>query len=212
MVFGKFEQGKIAIDDHKQVEQLLQHLGMIVEQVDQGVVVTDLKGVIHFANTAWARMHGYGKSGELLGLPISTFFTKEQMRKEVLALIGKAKRKGQLTQRMEHVRKDGTAVATYTKMAAAKDDRGRPVGVIILASDVAAREQAEEGAHGAEQRVGELAAANKKLRQELAELKVSRQGLTADWDDDEEPEMGIEPFRPEKLKALSDLAKRLSSE
>jgi PAS domain S-box-containing protein len=220
MVFRGSNKRKIMIDDRKQVEQILHHLGVIAEQAEEGIVVIDTEGIIHFVNTAWARMHGYESSREVLGRGISTFFTREQMRQEVNPAIGEAKDKGQLTRRMEHVRKDKTTVVTSTKMRALKDEKDRVVGVVILAWDVSKREQAEEElrelreevSQRVEQETAELTTANKKLRQEAAELKRSQQALVAYTDEGEGLDEEIELFTTEKLKALSDLAKRLSSE
>ncbi|MHC4619317.1 MAG: PAS domain S-box protein [Planctomycetota bacterium] len=220
MVFRGSNKRKIMLDDRKQVEQVLRHLGVAAEQVEEGIVIIDLEGIIHFVNTAWAGMHGYKGSGEVLGRGISTFFTKEQMRKEVNRAIGEAKQKGQLTRRLEHLRKDKTTLATSTRMTVVKDDRDRAVGVVILACDVSKREQAEEELRQLREEAGqrvaqetvELTAANKKLRQEVAELKRSQETLVRYSDEEEAAEGEIELFTSEKLKALSDLAKRLGSE
>ena len=45
-------------NDLKRLKQTLQRLTFIIEQLNEGVAVTDLNGTIHFANPAMARMHG----------------------------------------------------------------------------------------------------------------------------------------------------------
>jgi PAS domain S-box-containing protein len=76
MLFRRSNKRKITIGDHKQVEQLLRHLGMITQQMDQGIAIIDPNGIICFVNMPWAKMHGYKTSNELLGKQISTFHTR----------------------------------------------------------------------------------------------------------------------------------------
>ena len=82
MAFRKPSKVRINTADHKQLTQLLSHLGMIAEQADNGIVLVGLEGIIHFVNSAWARMHGYQNCTELLGKSIGQFHTPVQMKKQ----------------------------------------------------------------------------------------------------------------------------------
>ena len=44
---------------NRRVEQTLQRLTIIAKQVNEGVMVVDLNGIVHFVNMAMAKMHGY---------------------------------------------------------------------------------------------------------------------------------------------------------
>lgn len=61
-------------------------LSRVAEQVGEGIIVTDLIGVIIFANNSWKTMHGYSEDIDLKGMHISNFFTEEDFTKIILPL------------------------------------------------------------------------------------------------------------------------------
>ena len=72
-MFARPAKSKVLPGDGGQIEQILRHLGIVAEQMDQGVAIVDFDGMIRFVNTPWSVMHGYKKSGQLLGRNIRTF-------------------------------------------------------------------------------------------------------------------------------------------
>jgi PAS domain S-box-containing protein len=255
MFLGK-RKAKIA--EQKRIEQMLQHLGMIAEQADEGIVVIDLKGILHFANMAWARMHGYETSNELLAKQITVFHTKEQMETSVMSCIELTSRKGNFKGEIEHMRKDGKIFMTHTKMTLLKDEQDNAAGLIIAVTDVterkrvkgklgentqlvkelkkeveklqreiSERKQAEEklkatneqlqqqvserriAVESIQQQIAELTAASEHIRREIAKSKLQREKPRQSVGEAEELEEEIIPLDTEKLKALSEMAKRL---
>jgi PAS domain S-box-containing protein len=144
------------VDERKRIEQTLRHLGMVTEKTDVGIVVVDLKGIVHFVNTAWAKMHGYRTSCELLGKSMDAFHTKEQMENTVIPSVEEAKRKGEFIGTVEHSRQDGTAFPTRTKMVLLKDQRNRASGVMAFTTDITENEQLEEKLRETTQEVEKL--------------------------------------------------------
>src|SRR4030042_1139233 len=128
----------------KASNQQLRELAMIVEQTEEGVALADLEGKLRFVNTAWAKMHGYGSRDELIGKNLSIFHTKEQMKTDVIPFNNKVKRTGSCRGEIGHMRKDGTAFPTEMWVTLFKDESGKPVGLIGLASDISSRKKAEE--------------------------------------------------------------------
>jgi PAS domain-containing protein len=47
------------LSEFRRVERTLQRLTIIAEQLNEGVALVDLNGIIHFANPAMVKMHGY---------------------------------------------------------------------------------------------------------------------------------------------------------
>jgi PAS domain S-box-containing protein len=174
MAFRRSRKRKITVGERKQVEQLLRHLGMIAEHADEGIVVVDLKGTLHFVNTTWAKMHGYKTSSELIGRQISMFHTKEQMKMDVAPFIEQTKRSGQFMGPVEHVRSDGTTFPTKTKMTMLKDKEGKTSGLTVLITDITEDGQADEHL---KQQVAELTDANEQLKQQIAEREQGSEGL-----------------------------------
>ncbi len=144
MFLRKSSKRKITLDDHKQVEQLLSHLGIIVQNVDQGIAIVDLKGTICFVNMPWAKMHGYKTSNELLGKQISTFHTQEQVKTDLDPLFKETKSKGRFTCAIEHVRADGATFPTQMKMIVLKDEKDKAIGFIIITTDITERKRLKE--------------------------------------------------------------------
>ena len=105
------------ITPYKQVEQTLRCLTVIAEQTGQGIVVTDLNGVVQFVNTAWAAMHGYENRQTLIGRQIGLFHTKEQMKADIIPFIEEVKRRGRLAGPVDHIRRDRTVFPTEMSMA-----------------------------------------------------------------------------------------------
>jgi len=205
MFFRRSSKRKITIGDHKQVEQLLRHLGIIAQQVDQGITIVDLNGTICFVNVPWAKMHGYKTSNELLGKRISTFHTQEQVKANLNPLFKETKRRGSSTSAVEHMRLDGATFPTQMKMIVLKDEKGKAIGFIVIITDITERKRLEETAtettkqgkdskeqieqlqpniHEREQTEGhikqqadELRAANEQLKHQIAEHEKAEECL-----------------------------------
>ncbi|HUT30000.1 MAG TPA: PAS domain-containing protein [Sedimentisphaerales bacterium] len=127
---------KTMVGERKRVEQMLRHLGMISEKTEEGIVVIDLRGTIHFVNTAWAKMHGYQASKQLLGKHIHAFHNMTQMQTAVNPSLEQTKRTGEFAGQIEHVRRDGHTFPTHTKMIVLKDEKDEPAGIMVFAKDV----------------------------------------------------------------------------
>jgi len=182
----------------EQIEQLLQHLGMLAELSEEGMLVVDSKGFVHFVNTAWARMHGYRTSRELIGKEIRGFHTAEQMKSELGSALGHLRHLGQFAGQVGHVRKDGTTFPAQMKMRTLKDGDGETVGLLVRAVDMSTgrhaghsvertRDEAEAVGTGAQdtecpfqkedseaqlrEELAVLSAANEEHRSEIAKLE-----------------------------------------
>jgi PAS domain S-box-containing protein len=164
MVFQKQSKRKIDISNREQVEQMLRHLGMIAERAEEGIVVVDLKGVLHFVNTAWAVMHGYRNSSELLGKQVSAFYKEVETKTKVTALIKESKRKGTCIGQAEHMRRDKTTFPTRLKMTALKDGKGKASGTMVFATDITERK-------GLEQKLSEITRRDDELKEQIEQLR-----------------------------------------
>jgi PAS domain S-box-containing protein len=143
MLLRKSDDKKTATAGRNQQGQLLRHLGIIADQACEGIIVVDLRGVLHFVNTAWTRMHGYETGKELLGRQISMFHTPEEMKSKLIPLSERAKRDGSSTGTVKHLRKDGTKFTTKAKMVPLADEQGNTNGLIIYVIDTTEFKQRE---------------------------------------------------------------------
>ena len=148
----------------KQIEQILQQITVTPEQVVDGIIVIDLAGMIRFVNPAWAAIHGYSATDELIGKDISVFHTEEQMRTFVADFIEETKRRGQLAGPVEHLRSDGTIFCSQTKMTTARDKENKTVGLIVFTTNNNGQSQ-----HHPSDQTTELATVNEQLRNQITE-------------------------------------------
>ena len=121
--------------ERKRVEETYRILEKAVEQSIDGIAVADMKGIIRFANLAWAKMHGYGIE-ELLGKHLRIFHTKEQMRKDIRPFNEQVKKKGFHHSEVGHVRRDGSIFLTSMSTSLLKDEKGKTIGILGIARDI----------------------------------------------------------------------------
>ena len=145
----------------------------------------DLNRVIQFVNAAWAVMHGYKTTDELIGKKISVFHTEQQMASDVITCIKETKQRGQFAGRLGHFRRDGTPFFTEMLMVVFNDDAGRALGLVGFATDITKQERIEEElrryrCHMEElikQRTKALEAAKSRLQSQVTEHEQAGQKL-----------------------------------
>ncbi len=128
----------------------------LFESSREGVVASDLEGIIQTANPAAARILGYDHPGELVGLPASQVYLNPTRREKTISLLWE---QGFLDD-MEVIfkRRDGRAVYVQGSATIDFDAAGRPVGQILIFSDVTRRKMAEEALLANQRQLSALAA------------------------------------------------------
>ena len=164
-------------NDPRQVKQTLERLGFIVEQLTEGVAVTNLSGTIYFTNPAMARMHGYGSCQGLIARNITYFYSDDQIQTELKSMIDTVRDRGHVQQSIMHTRKDGSVFPAQTKMVRLNDEQGHVVGLVVLVTDLNLRTQQQSLTRHIEQ----LECVNDQLQQQVHELNQALQ------QDSEEP-------------------------
>jgi PAS domain S-box-containing protein len=128
----------------EQAEKTIRMLANSVEQSIDGITVTDLDGIVQFANSGWLKMHGYSRLEEMIGKPLRIFHTEEQLQKDVLPALSQLKAAGFFEGEIGHVTKDGKTFPTLMSASLVKDAEGKPVGMIGVARDITERKRMEE--------------------------------------------------------------------
>ena len=190
---------------HKYVGQALRHLTVIAEQASEGIVVLDLDGVIQFANAAWAAMHGYESTDELVGKQISAFHTEQQMKTDVIGFIEEVKRRGRLAGPLEHVRTDGTLLPTETLMVAFKNELGKAIGLIGFATDLTEHKHTKDELERYRNHMEEL------VRQQTAELTAATQQLQAQIAEHKQTENELKEYRDQLERRLKEQTVELTT-
>lgn len=120
---------------------MLLYLNQAMEHALEGVVVTDLEGVVRFCNPAWARLRGCADPGKLYGSKIDLFRCQgEGGAGGADELNAALQREGRA---MGEVSCGG--VACFLSAARVHDTAGDPTGYVCVARDVSqSKLQAEE--------------------------------------------------------------------
>ncbi len=87
-------------------------------------------------------MHGYEKK-EVLDKHIALLcHTEDQLINEARPFIEKVKEKGSYSDEINHVRKNGSTFLSKLSASLLKNDNGKEIGIILIASDITKRKQA----------------------------------------------------------------------
>jgi PAS domain S-box-containing protein len=112
--------------------------------IDYGIVATDLQGCITLWNAGAAAMLGWSEA-EMLGRPMATFFTPEDVEAgRPQAKRHEALEHGRAHDARWHLRKSGERFWGLSEMAPLRDPRGEPIGFVKLMRDRTEQHRAEE--------------------------------------------------------------------
>lgn len=115
----------------------------LLDEVDAGVVTTDLDGTV----TLWSRgakaLYGWTEE-EAVGQPVTDLTVPGHLRDRLSTLISRLRRETHWTGDLELQRKDGTRFIACVRSSVMADADGVPVGFIGISEDATERVVAEE--------------------------------------------------------------------
>jgi PAS domain S-box-containing protein len=139
----------------KEVEVRLNRFKNIINQIGDGVATAGLDGIITYANQAWADMHGAALQS-IIGKPMRMFHSESQHEREVIPFNKKVLRTGYHRGEVGHQRLDGSLFSTYMTSTLQKDDNGRVIGFIGVATDLSEQKKVEDALRESEIRFRHL--------------------------------------------------------
>lgn len=130
------------ITDRKLAEPLLHRDAMLLANVRDSVIVTDLEGVVTFWNEGATRLFGW-TAEEMIGRPYADRLP-EPSRGEVARWIGRIAAGGaEFSGEWMDNRKDGSQIWIEASTRRISDAEGNPVGIMGVSHDISDRKRAE---------------------------------------------------------------------
>jgi PAS domain S-box-containing protein len=130
------------ITERKRAEDALARDALLLANVRDSVIVTDLEGIVTYWNEGATRLFGW-QAEEVLGRPLT-----ERVPEEAWARMAAATRAlldgGEFAGEWEDYRKDGSRIWIDARVARITDATGTPVGLMGLSHDISDRKRAEE--------------------------------------------------------------------
>ncbi len=158
--------GMIAdISDQKKVELLLKKQALIFENITDGVIITDLDGIIIDWNLGAENLYGYTKA-EMLGKSPTILHTLEATKWLPTEIFQTTLQKGCWSGEFTVICKDGTEKITATSTVILRDPTGKAIAFVGLNRDITQQKQAEEKLHQTNQQLQSL---NQELETRIAD-------------------------------------------
>lgn len=152
------------ISDRKRIEEKLREserkLRTVFGTIRDGLVITDMTGIIVDANEAAISIGKYQSREEFLGRNGSDFITEAERKRvaeALLAAIFNSQQRGSAV--IEYIAQDKDGKPFYGESSASmlRDNSGKPTGMVFVTRDISERKRLEESLRESEQRFRELA-------------------------------------------------------
>jgi diguanylate cyclase (GGDEF)-like protein/PAS domain S-box-containing protein len=127
-------------------------IARVADQIPEGVCLTDLEGVITYANPAWVRLQGLASPQAAGGRTLASLHVDEHAEPGSAPYEQPLGAGGQLRSLVEHHRADGDRYWADVTAIALLDEQGRPIGRLSTVRDVTAERAAAAALQEAEER------------------------------------------------------------
>ncbi len=182
-VFSRDAQGKPArvlgthtdIAAGKATEEGLRLMALVLDQIQDHVTVTDLEGIVTYANQAQTKALGH----DLTGRPVASFNEGLAADAEQRLIAEVTLQAGRWQGTVANRRADGTEFLVDLRTSLVRDPGGRPVALVGTGTDVTAAKAAEQALRDSESRL-------RQMLQSIPEVAVqgySEEGITRYWNE-----------------------------
>lgn len=143
--------------ERKQAEDALKQQADIIDQLQESVIATDMKGNIILWNKGAERLYGYTEQ-EVLGRSISFTYVAEDHEKLTNEFIRLIKEKGSAEFEARRIKRTGEVFFVHISTSAYRNVDGEIVGMLGCSTDITRRKALEERLNRAEkmEAVGQL--------------------------------------------------------
>ena len=138
------------ITELKTREAALRREALILEQMSDAVILTDLAGVIIDWSPGATTMFGYAKE-EMLGRGVESILGTGGSEFSQPRIVQHLRREGQWNSELGFARKDGTAAISESVLVPFYDERGKMIATVGVHRDITERRKAQEAIRRSEE-------------------------------------------------------------
>ncbi len=175
------------ITERRKIQEQLEFQSVLLRNVHEGVIATDLEGKVNYWNTGAQDIFGYTPE-EMAGKSLERLYPDQDaqaLAHDLESIAGGTDYRGEWKGR----RKDGSLVWMQIKTTLLRNDTGEPIGFIGVFTDITERKQAEErlaAQYAVTRALAEsetLREATPRILQAICESSAWEIGVMWDWDD-----------------------------
>ena len=185
------------ITEHKRAEHEIRVFSNAVAGAIDAIAITDMKGIITYANPAMEEIFGY-KKGQMLGKSAISLNLNPEMANEIMSIMAKT---GSWKGEIESIKKNKETFPALLSLSTVKDEKGNPIAMMGALRDITERKREEEELEKYREHLEELVSDRTK---ELDDARQAALGMMRDAD--------IQRQRAEETAKQLEIASRAKSE
>lgn len=131
------------VSERKKAEERIQFQASLLDQVNNGILATDIDGKITLWNKFAEKLHGWKKE-EVLGKLITDFLIDERSLIDADEYREEFEKKGNWSGELVLLRKDNSSFPAYVTHSVIHDTAGNRIGTVAVSVDITEQKQIEE--------------------------------------------------------------------
>ncbi len=149
---GASKTTSLDITERKRMEERIRTFSQAITGAIDAIAITDMKGIITYANPAMEEMYEYEK-GELIGKPVSVLDPNQEMANEIMsAMIETGGWHGEI----ESIKKNKETFPALLSLSTVSDKKGNPIAMMGAVRDITERKRMEKELKESEERYRNL--------------------------------------------------------
>jgi len=130
------------VTQRKSDAERIERLSSAMEQSIDGIVITELDRTIAYANSAYAKMHGY-EADELVGMNIISLNAEDDLP-DFEKVTNDLEEHGSWSGEIQSKRKNHSVFSAFVSVTLLRNAKGNPAGVLSVVRDITDRKKMED--------------------------------------------------------------------
>lgn len=144
------------ITEQKRSQEKLKRQALILSQVHDSIIITDLEGIVQDWNQGAERITGYAAE-EAVGKSVSLLYFEEERSSLAAQVLDPVRQLGQLEVETRNRHRSGGEIYLRLSLSLLRDEAGEPCGIVGVATDITEQKRADKALRESEKRYRSLA-------------------------------------------------------